>query len=587
MSNKNYNKAKVLIVGAGPAGLATAIQLKALRPETEICVIEKGAELGNHNLSGAVLEAEPLHTLLNSAVPGWQENAEAKEVLASKINKDNIMFFLGRKISFNIFFAVRLAKMLRLGFGQMLHNGDYSVSISRFTKWLGRLAKGLGVEVLTGFAAEDIILAPLDGSNVGQKASISEKHLTGRDESNSMAPAVLLRRSEAMGVKLVDQGLDKDGNRQPNFVEGETINASFVVLAEGCDGLLTEKFIEKAGLRRQSPQLYSVGVKELIKVSGEQYNKFSCGRVVHAMGFPLWTPVLGPGMFGGGIVYAGVKEHLSVGIIVGADWKYCDFNPQDALSNFKEHRFVKQFIEGGTVVEAGAKMIPEGGYHAIPRDPETGTIGKGNVLILGDSAGFVNMLKIKGLHNAIDSGMQAAKAITETFDNREMAALRYTELIDKSNIAREMKSAMNFRQAIAKFGPLQGMPLSVFGRLLPKFKIEKDYEAMTTARYRLRGSREFDKDTFTATAATEHREEQPSHLTILDSAICKTKCTPQLNSPCITFCPAGVYETIHDEVKPANPSNCLHCKSCQRKCPFDNIRWTVPEGGGGPRYKRM
>jgi electron-transferring-flavoprotein dehydrogenase len=360
-----------------------------------------------------------------------------------------------------------------------------------------------------------------------------------------------------------------------------------VVLAEGCDGLLTEKFIEKAGLQRQSPQLYSVGIKELIKVSREQYNKFTSGRVVHAMGYPLWTPVLGPGMFGGGIVYAGVKEHLSVGMIVGADWKYRDFNPQDALTNFKEHKFVRQFIDGGTVVETGAKMIPEGGYYAIPRDPETGNIGKGNVLIVGDNAGFVNMLKIKGLHNAIDSGMQAAKAIAETLDDHKRAACRYTELIDQSNVAREMKSAMNFRQAIAKFGPLQGMPLSVLGGLLPKFKVEKDYEAMTTARYRLKGNQEFDKDTFTAMAATEHREEQPSHLTILDANVCKNKCTPQFNSPCITFCPAGVYETIHDEVKPANPSNCLHCKTCQRKCPFDNIRWTVPEGGGGPRYKRM
>jgi len=554
MSKNNYNQAEVLIVGAGPAGLATAIQLKALRPETEICVIEKAAELGNHNLSGAVLEPEPLHTLLNSAVPGWKESEEAKEVLASKIEKDNIMFLLGRKISFNIFFAVKLAKILRLGFGQMIHKGDYSVSISKLTKWLGQLAKELGVEVLTGFAAEDIIL----------------------NESNNTSTA----------VKLVDQGLDKDGNRQPNFVKGEIIKTSFVVLAEGCDRLLTEKFIEKAGLRRQSPQLYSLGVKELIKVSSEQYNKFTSGRVVHALGFPLWTPILGPGMFGGGIVYAGVKEHLSVGIIVGADWKYCDFNPQDALTNFKEHRFVKQFIDGGTVVEAGAKMIPEGGYYSIPRD-ETGAIGKANVLILGDSAGFVNMLKIKGLHNAIDSGMQAAKAIAETFDKPGKAASRYTELIDQSNINGEMKSAMNFRQAIAKFGPLQGMPLSVLGGLLPKFKVEKDYEAMTIARYRLKGNQEFDKDTFTAMAATEHREQQPSHLTILDSAICKNKCTPVFNSPCITFCPAGVYETVHDEVKPANPSNCLHCKTCQRKCPFDNIRWTVPEGGGGPRYKRM
>ncbi len=554
MSNNSYNQAEVLIVGAGPAGLAAAIQLKALRPEIEVCVIEKGAELGNHNLSGAVLEAEPLHTLLNSAVPGWQDSDTAKDVLVSKINKDNIMFFLGGKISFNIFFAVRLAKILRLGFGQMLHRGDYSVSISKLTNWLGQLAKELGVEVLTGFAAQDIIL----------------------NKSNNMAT----------GVRLVDQGLDRQGNRQPNFAEGEVISASFVVLAEGCDGLLTEKFIEEAGLQRQSPQLYSVGVKELIKVSSEQYNKFTSGRVVHAMGYPLWTPVLGPGMFGGGIVYAGVKEHLSVGIIVGADWKYCDFNPQDALTNFKEHRFVKQFIEGGTVVEAGAKMIPEGGYYAVPRD-ETGAIGKGNVLILGDSAGFVNMLKIKGLHNAIDSGIQAAKAIAETFSNPDAAAPRYTELIDKSNIAREMKSAMNFRQAIAKYGPLQGMPLSVFGKLLPKFNVEKDYKAMNTARYRLKGDKEFDKDTFTATAATEHREEQPSHLKILDTNICNTECAPIFDSPCITFCPGGVYETVQGEVRPANPSNCLHCKTCQRKCPFDNIKWTAPEGGGGPRYKRM
>ncbi|MHC4719385.1 MAG: electron transfer flavoprotein-ubiquinone oxidoreductase [Planctomycetota bacterium] len=556
MSNtKDYNKVNVLIVGAGPAGLASAIQLKAIKPQADVCVIEKAAEIGNHNLSGAVLEAQPLHTLLDSAVPGWWETEAAKQVLNAKIDKDNIMFFLGGKLAFNIFFCIKLAKMFGLGFGQMVHVGDYSVSISKLTKWMGRLAKDLGVEVLPGFAAEDIIL----------------------DESTNKAKA----------VKLIDQGLDRDRQKQPNFVEGEIIQADFIVLAEGCDGLLTEKFVEKARLQRQSPQLYSVGVKELIKVSSEQYNKFTSGRVVHAMGYPIWTPFVGPGMFGGGIVYAGVQDHLSVGMIVGADWKYCDFNPQHALTNFKNHKFVKQFINGGTVVEAGAKMIPEGGFYAIPRDPQTGAIGKGNVMIVGDSAGFVNMLKIKGLHSAIDSGMQAAKAIAENFERPENTASRYTELINESNIAKEMKSAKGFRQTVAKFGPLQGMPLSVLGPLLPKFNVEKDYEAMTTARYRLKPNQESDKDTFTAMAATEHREDQPSHLKILDSNICATKCTPKFNSPCITFCPAGVYETVHDEVKPANPSNCLHCKTCQRKCPFDNIRWTVPEGTGGPRYKRM
>ncbi|MEK7992692.1 MAG: FAD-dependent oxidoreductase, partial [Planctomycetota bacterium] len=246
--NKNYSKVSVLVVGAGPAGLAAAIQLKTAKPGLDVCVVEKSADLGNHNLSGAVLEAEPLHTLLNAAAPGWQDSDAAKDVLANRIDKDDIMFFLSDKMAFNIFFAIKLSKMLGLGFGQMIHKGDYSVSISKLTNWLGRIAKNLGVEVLTGFAARDIIL---DGSGV-----------------------------VARGVKLVDRGIDKEGHKQPNYLEGELISADFVVLAEGCDGLLTEKFVEKANLRRQNPQLYSVGVKELIKVSPEQYGRFTSGRVV-------------------------------------------------------------------------------------------------------------------------------------------------------------------------------------------------------------------------------------------------------------------------------------------------------------------
>ncbi len=552
-NDSDFGKVEVLIVGGGPAGLACAIQLKVLRPQIEICVIEKGAELGNHNLSGAVLEKEPLHTLLDAASPGWQDSGQAKDVLANKIDKDDILFLLGKKFGFNIHFAIALAKIFGLGFGQLTHTGDYTVSISKLTKWLGQIAKNLGVEVLCGFAASDIIV----------------------DDNGASA------------VKLVDQGLNKERHKQPNYLEGETIEAEYIVLAEGCDGLLTEKFVEKAGLKRRANQLYSVGVKELIKVSPEQYAAFTANRVVHAMGYPIWTPVIGPGMFGGGIVYSLHTEHLAVGMIVGADWKYYDFNPQDALTLFKQHSRVKKYIEGGTVVEAGAKMIPEGGWNAIPRDPINGAIGKGNVIILGDSAGFVNMLKIKGLHNAIDSGMMAAKAITETIDNPRESAVLYTDLLLKSNVAREMKRAANFRQTVARFGPLQGMPLSVLGTLLPAFNVEKDYEAMTVLPYRLKPSQHFDKDTFTAVAATHHREEQPSHLTIVDSNICQEKCIPKFVAPCVTFCPAGVYESIQGEVKPANPSNCLHCKTCQRKCPFDNIRWTVPEGTGGPRYKRM
>jgi electron-transferring-flavoprotein dehydrogenase len=551
---KDYARTSVLVVGAGPAGLAAAIQLKVQKPDIEVCVVEKAADLGNHNLSGAVLEPQPLQSLLDAASPGWKDSDIAKNVLANTIDKDDIMFLLGKNLSFKILFALKLARAFKLGIGQMLHTGDYSISISKLTKWLGQIAKNLGVEVLTGFAVSDILV---DGAGA------------------------------ATAVKLVDRGLNKEGHKQPNYADGETISADFICLAEGCDGLVTEKFVTKAHLQRQSPQLFSICVKELINVSPDQYKKFTSGRVVHAMGFPLWTPILGPGMFGGGIIYPCTENHLAVGMIVGADWKYCDFNTQDALVNFKNHRFVRKFIEGGMVVEAGAKMIPEGGYYAIPRDPATGSIGKANVMLLGDSAGFVNMHKIKGLHNAIDSGIQAAKAIIQSLDQPSKAAAIYTELVEKSNIGKEMKAARNFRQTVARFGPLQGMPLSVLGRLLPKYNVEEDYKAMTVAHYRFKPKQNFDKDTFTAVAATAHREDEPSHLTILDSQICKTKCTPLFANPCITFCPAGVYETIHDEVKPANPSNCLHCKTCQRKCPFDNIRWTVPEGSGGPRYKRM
>lgn len=549
-----YSKTTVLVVGAGPAGLATGIQLKVLKPDIDVCVIDKALDPGNHNLSGAVLEKEPLSTLLDAAKPGWRDTDEAKLVLANVIDKDDIMFLLGRKMAFGIFPIIKMARAMGLGFGQMIHHGDYSVSISRLTKWLVGIARSMGVEVLTGFAADHVVF---DGDGL------------------------------AAGVKLVDQGVNKEGHKQPNYTEGDTIQAKYIVLAEGCDGLVTERFVEQAGLKRQSPQLYSVGVKELIKVTPEQYAKFTKGRVVHAMGYPIWTPVVGPGMFGGGIVYAGEQDHLAVGMIVGLDWKYHDFNAQDALVRFKEHKFVKQFIEGGTVVEAGAKMIPEGGWYAVPRDPESGSIGKGNVMILGDSAGFVNMLKIKGLHNAIESGIQAARAILATQERPYGAARKYTENVEQSNIAKEMNRAKNFRQTVAKFGPLQGMPLSVLGGWLPKFHVEKDYEAMTGASYRLKPNQSFDKDTFTAVAATAHREEQPTHLQIVDPTICATKCLSLFNAPCITFCPAGVYEAIHDQPKPANPSNCLHCKTCQRKCPFDNIRWTAPEGGGGPRYKRM
>ena len=556
MSNqKDYTKASVVVVGAGPAGLAAAITLKNQKPDLDVCVLEKGEEPGGHNLSGAVLEIAPLRKLLDRIDSGWSESDDAQEVLSRTVDHDDVRFLLGTKVSLPVSISIRMAKLLRIGFGQMDHRGDYIVSVSKLTKWLDKIARGMGIEVLYGFAVEDVVM---DSDN-------------GR----------------AVGVKLVDQGRDRDGKPQQNYVPGETIKADVVVLAEGCDGLVTEKYVTSAGLSRQANPLFSVGVKELIEVSEDQYKKFGDGRVVHAMGYPLWTPIVGPGMFGGGIMYAFGENKIAVGMIVGADWKYCDFNPQDALVRFKEHAFVKQFIEGGTVVEAGAKMIPEGGYFSIPRDRQTQSVGKSNVLILGDSAGFVNMLKIKGLHNAIHSGMLAGEAVAATMSDPQKAAVKYTELLTASPVEKEMRSGRNYRQTVAKFGNLLGFPLSVCSNLLPKFEIEKDYEAMTGAKYQFKCENDFDKDAFTAVARTEHREEQVCHCEVRDTSLCVEKCPEAYGRPCIIFCPAGVYELIQGEMKPANPSNCLHCKTCQNKCPYDNLRWQVPEGGGGPRYENM
>jgi electron-transferring-flavoprotein dehydrogenase len=552
---QDYTKVSVLIIGAGPAGLSAAITAKRLNPNAEVCVIDKAAGPGNHNLSGAVVESKALARLLDPVDPNWKESEDAKAVLIGTVDKDDVMFFLGSKGAFRILPMLKMARSMKLAFGQMIHEGDYICSASKLTAWLCKIAISKGVEIMHGFAAEDILWD--SGRNC------------------------------AVGVKLVDQGLNKEGHKESNYLAGETVHADVVMLAEGCDGLLSEKFIQKAGLVRQGNQLYSIGVKELIRVSPEQYQKFTSGRVVHAMGYPLWTPFIGPAMFGGGIMYPMGDNHIAVGMIVGLDYKYCDFNPQDALTRFKEHKYVKQFIDGGTVTEAGAKMIPEGGLYAVPRCPETGTIGRGNVLLLGDSAGFVNMLKIKGLHNAIESGIAAGAAVVESLAAPSVVSQVYTRLVENAGILKELEHAKNFRQTVARFGPLQGMPLSVLGGWLPRFNIEPDYMTMTPQHYRLKSGIRFDKDTFTAVAATAHREEEPCHLLIRDPKICQDICLTKYGAPCITFCPAGVYESIQGQPKPANPSNCLHCKTCQRKCPYDNIRWTVPEPTGGPRYKTM
>ncbi|MFA6003839.1 MAG: electron-transfer flavoprotein:ubiquinone oxidoreductase [Elusimicrobiota bacterium] len=549
----DMDRVDALVVGAGPAGLAAAIALKKKRPELSVCVVDKAGELGQHNLSGAVLEAGPLEGLLDLAAPGWRDTAPASEVLGRRVEQDDLLMFLGGRHSLSLNLLVELGGRLGLSLGAMRHKGDAIVSISKLTRWLGSVAGSVGVEVLTGFGVERV--------TPGQPGE----------------PGL---------VKFVDQGRDREGREQLNFLAGDTVAARFVILAEGCDGAVTEELVRTLPLQRATPQVFSVGIKEVIHVSSQQYKGFGDKRVVHSLGYPLWTPLLGPSMFGGGLMYSYGQDQIAVGMIVGADWIYRDFNPEDALALWKRHPAVQRYIAGGQTVAAGAKMIPEGGCRAWPRDPATGSIGRGNVLIVGDSAGFVDMHSIKGLHNGVLSGLLAAEAVASCLERPNDAAAEYTRGVEESVVGARLRAASNFRQIIARLGPTLGAALSPWARWLPALITEPDYEAMTSRTYPGKPEPAFDKDAFTALAESWHREDQPGHLEIIDPEICRNICRPKFDQPCRIFCPAGVYDHVQGEVKAANPSNCVHCKTCQRKCPLDNIRWHVPEGGG-PRYKMM
>ncbi len=559
---KDYRHASILIVGAGPGGLAAAITAKSINKDADIVVLEKGEALGNHTISGAVLEIAPLKRMLDKAVPDWLTLEGADHIMGREVRSDAVRFLLGKKLTINISSIIKLGKKLGLPLGEMDNHGNYVVSISKLTKFLGKVALSLGVEIYPGFCVKEILYDKTE--------------------------------RKIYGIKLVDQGLDKEGHPQSNYLKGETITADIIILSEGSDGLVTEDFVAKTGLKREINQVFSVGVKEVIRVSKERYELFGNNRVIHTLGYPLWFPIFGPDVFGGGFAYSYGDNQITIGIIAGADWKYYNFNPQKALVDFKHHPFIYQFIEGGEVIEAGVKTIPEGGYHAVPRYEQSGnggkiirTVGYKNVMIIGDSAGFVNMHKIKGLHNAIESGSLAGQVSVQCLNNPDKAAEVYTHMLEQNSVIDDLKPARNFRAIIAKFGSTIGFPLSTIGKYIPKLNIERDFESMTSTMFKYDTPGKFDKATFVALAGTKHREDQPSHLSILDQHYCINKCDPLFDRACITFCPAGVYEQVGDKTLPANPSNCIHCKTCQRKCPFDNIRWTVPEGGGGPRYKQM
>lgn len=538
---------RTVIIGAGPAGLSCALKLKRLDEKAEIFVIEKATSIGRHNLSGGILSLEKIESFLDSYIPGWTNNPE---ILKRKILKDDMLLFLDkrRRLVLNSVFAT--ARKFGLGTSSNLQNAV--ISISSICRAMAHEARKMGIGIITSCPIAEIEMM-----------------------------------NDKVTIRSIRQGLDHFGREQDNYLPPEEICADFVVLAEGAAGAVTEKFIEKYELRRSKPQLFSLGIKEIVKVPEEHYVSFGKGRVVHVLGYPLWRPVLGPDIFGGGILYDYGENRLSVGMIAALDWKYCNFSAQDALTLFKQHTYIERFLKGGEVIEAGARMIPEGGFYSIPKERISGTIGKDNVLICGDGAGFVNMLDVKGLHNAILSGAIAAEAIATSSGEVKSAAMHYTCGVKKSSIWKELYKARRFRQTVAKYGMTFGMPLAILPLGLPVPEIHPDRMSLTDDVFPLLPDKKYDRDHFTAMANITYREQQPAHISIRDNSICDDLCRKVFKCPCLTFCPGGVYDRVDGKVTVLQPSNCLNCRTCANKCPFDNINLSLPEGGSGPNYKNM
>ncbi len=537
-------KVDVLFVGGGPASLAGAIKLKRFLNQggrnDSVVVIEKADKLGRHNLSGAIFEAD----VLDELVPGWKEgkNSFVTKALTNRVERDEVIFLLGDSV------AVKLPSVVVPPY--MRHEGDYAISVSEMVNWLADIARELGVEIYTGFVAKELVV----------------------------------RDNLVRGVKLGDKGLDKDGRKQTNYSLGEMIKAKVTVLGEGSLGLLSEQLVDKFNLGGgRNPQIYSVGIKEIIRLPAG--NNFGPNRAIHTLGFP--NRVSTPDVFGGGAIYSMGGDTVAVALILALDWRYCDLNPQRELQLFKSHSWVRKMLEGGDVIAYGAKTLPEGGYYSVP-----GLVTDG-AIIIGDAAGLTNVKKLKGLHYAIKSGMVAAEAIYEAvkgndFSKRALGV--YQDLLEKSFVMQDIRSAKNYRQVFTKAGRAGvylGAPLSLVQRWIPfRLGTRTDYEGMTGAKLGRRYTGGIDRLTAVSLSGTTHREDEPSHITFLDHEVC-TSCRNEYGCyPCESFCPGEVYK--FDETKLLlSSSNCLHCQTCRVKCPHQNIKWEVPEGGDGPKYKVM
>ncbi|MBD3584699.1 electron transfer flavoprotein-ubiquinone oxidoreductase [Salinimonas sp. HHU 13199] len=540
----------VVIVGAGPAGLATACRLMQLANDAEqelmVCVVEKGSEVGAHILSGAVFEPRALNELF----PDWKEKGAP---LNTPVTGDDIYLFND---------ATSARKLPNWMTPKTMHNdGNYIVSMGNVCRWLAQQAEELGVEVFPGFAAADIIYNE-DGS-VG-------------------------------GVATGDMGIGADGEKKDSYMPGMDLKAMYTIFAEGSRGHLGKSLIEKFELDKDaSPQHYAIGFKEVWDIDPSKHQP---GLVVHSAGWPLDDAT------GGSYLYHAEDNQVLVGLIVDLNYENPYLSPFHEFQQLKHHPTISQYLEGGKRVAYGARAITKGGFNSLPKMSFPGG------LLVGCNAGTLNFAKIKGNHTAMKSGMVAAETLFEALktDQPEKELTHFADNIKASWLYDELYKSRNFGPAVHKYGNFWGGAFntleqnffggSLFGKTLTDNS--KDYAQMKTVDEVTKidypkpdGKLSFDKPSSVYLSNTNHEENQPCHLQLKDPSIPIEVNWPKYAEPAQRYCPAGVYEVIDDDNGnkkfQINAQNCIHCKTCDIKDPSQNIRWVTPEGTGGPNYPNM
>lgn len=538
----------VVIVGAGPSGLAASIRLKQLAAKEQrdisVCIVDKGSEVGSHILSGAVIDPRSLSELIEN----WQEKGAP---LTCAVKEDRLLFLTEKK-------AYRL-----LTPSSFNNHGNYIISLGLFCRWLAQQAEEMGVEIYPGFAAAEVLYHP-DGS--------------------------------VRGIATGDMGLNKDGQPGSNYQQGMALLAKQTIFAEGCRGSLTKTLIRQFQLDKDCQnQTYGIGIKELWSVAPE---KSKPGTVIHSIGWPLDRKT-----YGGSFLYHLNDNKVAVGFVVGLDYQNPYMSPFSEMQRYKTHPAIREVLEGGTRIAYGARALSEGGLQSLPKLTFPGG------LLVGDTAGFLNVPRIKGIHAAMKSGMLAAEAIAEVLkeehvsDDSNTEAVKYSEVFRNSWLYHELHKVRNIRPSF-KWGLFGGLAYSGLEEYIFRGKApwtlrhrSQDYASLRKAQAcrpidypKADGKLTFDRTSSVYLASISHDENQPVHLKLNNPELAISVNYREYASPETRYCPAGVYEIVDQAGEPhlqINAQNCVHCKTCDIKDPEQNINWVCPEGGSGPNYAEM